>query len=330
MPVVAVLVFAFILLSRLVPRKERVLLEILARAGKHTPESYYRKLACPNQSKAKSRNENNPNPTISPGRRIFSFLNMTTSTSETPPTTDTLCIIPARWASSRFPGKPLHLIDGKPLVQHVWERCQSCRLLGGIVVATDHEAIADAVTEFGGEVVMTSPDHASGTDRVAEAARLRPDFSQIINVQGDEPLIDPALIDELAATLITHPDCNMVTAAHPLPDGSEQLEDPNIVKVVLNSAGEALYFSRSRIPYPRSSVEGLPVLRHKGIYGFQRDFLQQFVEWPPSPLERSEQLEQLRALENGARIRVILCSDDSPGIDTPQQAALLNRQLGSE
>ena len=255
---------------------------------------------------------------------------MTTGPSESPSSANALCIIPARWASTRFPGKPLHLIAGKPLVQHVWERCRTCRSLGAIVVATDHEEIADAVTGFGGEVVMTSPDHVSGTDRVAEAARQRPGFSQIINVQGDEPLIDPGLIDELAETLTAHPECAMVTAANALPDGAEEIDDPNVVKVVLNALGEALYFSRSRIPYERSPVEGLPVLRHKGIYGFQRDFLQQFVQWPPSPLERSEQLEQLRALENGARIRVILCSDDSPGIDTPLQAALLNRQLGSE
>ena len=241
-----------------------------------------------------------------------------------------LCVIPARWASSRFPGKPLHLIDGKPLVQHVWDRCQDCQRLSGIVVATDHDGIAEAVESFGGEVVMTSPDHASGTDRVAEAARHRPGFEQVINVQGDEPLIDPGLIDELVGCLQAHPDCAMVTAANTIPAGAEELDDPNVVKVVLNAEGEALYFSRSRIPYARSPVPGLETLRHKGIYGFQKEFLQQFVGWEASPLERCEQLEQLRALENGATIRVILTNDDSPGIDTPQQAALLNRQLGSE
>jgi 3-deoxy-manno-octulosonate cytidylyltransferase (CMP-KDO synthetase) len=244
-----------------------------------------------------------------------------------------LCVIPARWASSRFPGKPLHEIGGKPLIQHVWERCRLCQQIGASVVATDHEGIAEVVRGFGGEVVMTSPDHASGTDRVAEAARHFPEFDQVINVQGDEPLIDPELVDELAITLREHPDCEMVTAAIMLKPHDPLLDDPNVVKVVCNLDGDALYFSRSRIPYRRDGEEagaGSPAsLRHKGIYGFQRDFLQHFITWPPSALERCEQLEQLRALENGATIRVILTNDDSPGIDTPEQAALLNRQLGS-
>ena len=242
-----------------------------------------------------------------------------------------LCVIPARWASSRFPGKPLHEIGGKSLIQHVWNRCGECRQIGAIVVATDHDGIAEAVRNFGGQVVMTSPDHASGTDRVAEAARQYPDYDRVINVQGDEPLIDPSLIDELALTLAEHPDCAMVTAANPLDKDAAELDDPNVVKVVLNHEGGALYFSRSRIPYPRENggeISGLTPLRHKGIYGFQRDFLQQFIAWPPSLLERCEQLEQLRALENGATIRVILTDDDSPGIDTPEQAAILHRTIG--
>ena len=269
---------------------------------------------------------------------------MTKESSQTPPdsygqpptrgTTEggALCVIPARWASSRFPGKPLHEIGGKPLIQHVWDRCRECQQIGSIVVATDHDGIAEAVRDFGGEVAMTSPDHVSGTDRVAEAAREYPAYERVINVQGDEPLIDPALVDELASTLSEHPDCAMVTAATPLEKDADELDDPNVVKVVLNLEGEALYFSRSRIPFPRENsgeISGLRPLRHKGIYGFQRDFLQQFITWPPSLLERCEQLEQLRALDNGATIRVIVTDDDSPGIDTPEQAALLNRQLGS-
>lgn len=199
-------------------------------------------------------------------------------------------------------------------------------------MATDHEGIAETVNNFGAQVAMTSPDHASGTDRVAEAARQFPAYERVINVQGDEPLIDAALIDELAQTLAEHRDCAMVTAANPLAQDAAELDDPNVVKVVLNCRGEALYFSRSRIPFPRDlgrEISALTPLRHKGIYGFQRDFLQQFITWPPSVLEQCEQLEQLRALENGAKIRVILTNDDSPGIDTPEQAALLNRQLGS-
>lgn len=216
------------------------------------------------------------------------------------------------------------------MIQHVWERCSECREISAIVVATDHDGIAETVRGFGGEVAMTSADHASGTDRVAEAARQFPGYDRVINVQGDEPLIDPGLIDRLANTLSEHPDCAMVTAANALSADAPEWDDPNVVKVVLNRHGEALYFSRSRIPFARDAAlpDGLRPLRHKGIYGFQRDFLQSFVGWQPSLLERCEQLEQLRALENGAKIRVILTDDTSPGIDTPQQAALLNRQLG--
>ncbi|MEM7013815.1 MAG: 3-deoxy-manno-octulosonate cytidylyltransferase [Verrucomicrobiota bacterium] len=238
----------------------------------------------------------------------------------------TLGAIPARWGSTRFPGKPLHSIAGKPLVQHVWERCQECERLDHVVIATDDDRIADAAAGFGAEVAMTKPDHPSGTDRIAEVARQYPDHGAIINIQGDEPLIEPGLIDELALQLQDDPSLEMVTAANPLED-LDLLDDINVVKVVLNNSNKALYFSRSCIPFRRSEVEGLVFYRHKGIYGYQRDFLLRYVEWSPSLLEQCEGLEQLRALENNARIHVVVTNDDSPGVDTPEQAAIVVRQI---
>ena len=249
------------------------------------------------------------------------------------PNAKILGILPARWGSTRFPGKPLHLIAGKPLIQHVWDRCSLCKNLDTIVVATDDERIADCVKSFGGQVTLTSADHPSGTDRIAEAAQQWPEHTHIINIQGDEPLISPELIDELAQTLIDQPACKMVTAANPINFDDAEFNDPNVVKVILDRQSNALYFSRSPLPFPRNPPAGndsplaLQVLRHKGIYGFTREFLFQFVKWQPSPLEMCEQLEQLRALENGAKINVIITSDDSPGIDTPEQAYILNRHV---
>ena len=236
-------------------------------------------------------------------------------------------ILPARWGSTRFPGKPLHLIAGKPLIQHVWERCQRAEKLSEILVATDDARISQAVEAFGGKAVMTSTDHPTGTDRLAEAVTKIPGATHILNIQGDEPLIDPALIDELAQALIDDPALHMVTAANPLAPADPAVSDPNVVKVVLKNNGHALYFSRSPLPYFRNSVPGLQVLRHKGIYGYRRDFLETFVTWPPSPLEQAESLEQLRALENGANIRVLITDDTSPGVDTPEQALAIEQLL---
>ncbi len=227
--------------------------------------------------------------------------------------------IPARWASTRFPGKPLHTIAGKPLIQHVWERCQQCEALHAAIVATDDPRIADAARGFGAEVAMTRDDHVSGSDRVAEAASQYEDCTHVINIQGDEPLIDPKLVDSLAQTLQAEPDLPMITAANPLQDEA-QIHDPNIVKVVLNISGNALYFSRSVIPHGRNRHPGSTWLRHQGIYGYTKAFLLQYVRWEPSPLELTEQLEQLRALENGAAIRVVITQDDAIGVDTPEQA----------
>lgn len=241
----------------------------------------------------------------------------------------TLGIIPARWASTRFPGKPLHIIAGKPLVQHVWERCQQCSQLDSVVIATDDQRIMDAAHAFGASAVMTSSEHPTGTDRIAEAAAAFPEASYLINIQGDEPLIDPALIDLLAKALHIDAGVSMATAANPISDNA-LVNDPNVVKVVLAHNGDALYFSRSPLPYRRSESPKLNLYRHKGIYAYRRDFLEKFVTWAPSPLELAESLEQLRALENNARIKVLITDDESPGVDTPEQALHIEHLLNSD
>ncbi len=238
-------------------------------------------------------------------------------------------ILPARWGSTRFPGKPLHLIAGKPLIQLVWEQCSKCRRLDALVIATDDERILAAAEGFGAKAVMTSPEHPTGTDRLAEAVRSLPQADIIVNIQGDEPLIDPDLVDELAAAMAADPSLDMATAANPLDPADPAVQDPNVVKVVSALDGRALYFSRSPLPFFRNAVDGLPVLRHKGIYAYRRTFLERFVAWPPSPLEKAESLEQLRALENGASIKVLITNDTSPGVDTPEQAAQVEAILTS-
>lgn len=229
-------------------------------------------------------------------------------------------IIPSRWGSSRFPGKPLHLLAGKPLIQHVWERCLQCSQLDDLHIATDDPRIADAAESFGARAIMTSPAHPTGSDRLAEAIQQLPHTTHIVNIQGDEPLIDPALIDQLASLMRTEPALDMATASNPLDPNDPSITDPNVVKVVTTLDGRALYFSRSPIPYFREQVDGLHAQRHKGIYAYHRAFLERFVTWKPSPLERAESLEQLRALEHGAAIKVISTNDRSPGVDTPEQA----------
>ena len=253
-------------------------------------------------------------------------------------------IIPARWGSTRFPGKALHSIAGKPLLRRVWERCRRAKKLDRLIVATDDFRIAEAAFDWGAEIAMTSPNHASGTDRIAEvAAKLKP-FAHIINIQGDEPLVDPKLIDRLVRELQRDRRLEMITAAHPFEDPRDA-QSPHQVKVVLNQKGEALYFSRAVIPGSRSGGlsrdcgtdeerrrfgkrRSLPLyFRHQGIYGYRRDLLLRFVRWKTSPLERAEALEQLRALENGVRIRVVMTGSGSPGVDTPEDALAVAASL---
>lgn len=233
-------------------------------------------------------------------------------------------IIPARWDSTRFPGKPLHPIAGKPLLRHVWERCRRAKALDSLIIATDDMRIAEAAFDWGAEVALTSNRHGSGTDRVAEVAARARKFTHFINIQGDEPLIEPALINRMVRAL-RNPAVEMVTAAHPFSEAAAATS-PHQVKVVLDAESRALYFSRSLIPFMTEGSHGT-YLRHQGIYGYSRELLLKFVRWKPSPLERAESLEQLRAVENGVRIHVLVTKTGSPGIDTLQDAAALERTL---
>jgi 3-deoxy-manno-octulosonate cytidylyltransferase (CMP-KDO synthetase) len=235
-------------------------------------------------------------------------------------------IIPARWGSTRFPGKSLHPIAGKPLVQHVWERAKRARGVGEVIIATDDMRIAETAFSFGAEVALTSSKHQSGTDRIAEVAKRLRGYSHVINVQGDEPLIDPLLITRLAKAMAKEKQLAMITAANPFTEG-EDLTNPNVVKVVVDRAGHALYFSRSAVPHVRGDGVKPLFLRHQGIYGYSVKFLLQFVRWRPSMLEKAEQLEQLRALENGAKIRVLVTKTTSVGVDSPADVAGAERLL---
>jgi 3-deoxy-manno-octulosonate cytidylyltransferase (CMP-KDO synthetase) len=235
-------------------------------------------------------------------------------------------IIPARWNSTRFPGKPLHPIAGRPLLQHVWESCRRARDLDFLIVATDDMRIAEAAFAWGAEISLTSPRHSSGTDRIAEvAARLR-GVSHIINIQGDEPLIDPKLINQFARTMRRDPAIEMITAAHPFENPADA-QSPHQVKVVLDRRKRALYFSRGAIPFVRDPTTAVSYFRHQGIYGYRRDLLLRFVRWKPTSLEKAEALEQLRALENGVNIHVVVTQSGSPGVDTPDDARAIERQL---
>ncbi len=240
-------------------------------------------------------------------------------------------IIPARYASTRFPGKPLALIAGKPLIQHVVEQCQKARSLSEVIVATDDTRIWEVAQNFC-RVEMTRPDHPSGSDRIAEVAG-RVTCEAVVNIQGDEPLIDPAVIDAVAGALGQH---EMSTAGTLIKNPAEY-DNPNVVKVVVNAAGRALYFSRRTIPYLREAASrpvpeqlaAFPFLKHLGIYGFRRETLLRLVKFPVSPLENAEKLEQLRALDHGLQIAVVKVDYDSVGVDLPEDVdkvvKLLNR-----
>lgn len=231
--------------------------------------------------------------------------------AERPPTSCVVGAIPARYASTRLPGKPLRMIAGKTLVEHVYRRAEAATELDRVVVLTDDERIGQAVSDFGGSYELTPGDCASGTDRIAFAAR-RWEASAIVNIQGDEPLIDPAAIDRLAAHLRRETDAMVTLAA---PAAEEDLEDPNVVKVVTDLGGRALYFSRAHIPFSRSGTMARP-LKHVGIYGYKPETLLRLANLAPSPLEQQESLEQLRALENGIEIRVLRIEQAWRGVDT--------------
>ena len=239
-------------------------------------------------------------------------------------------LIPARWGSTRFPGKSLFPILGKPLLQWVVERAQQARSLDRLLVATDDERIRAAAMKFGVEVAMTSPDHPSGTDRIAEAVRgLAADV--VINIQGDEPLIDPALIDALGRTLAADAAWDMATAATPIRDERDRTA-ASVVKVVRAQDGQALYFSRATIPFIREKDSGGGAAadlywRHIGIYAYRRAFLERLVQTPPCALEQAEKLEQLRALWIGCRMKVLETNDTGLGVDTPEDVGRVEQAL---
>ena len=234
----------------------------------------------------------------------------------------TLCVIPARYASTRLPGKPLADICGKPMICRVLERASRAQKPEKVIVATDDERIYDAVRAEGGEALLTRADHPTGTDRLAEVAAAYPEVDLIVNVQGDEPLIEPSVIDELIAPFEMDENLPMATVMVRMDDAAEQL-NPNNVKVIVDKLGYALYFSRSLVPYPRAAAG--PVYKHIGIYAYRRDFLLRYACLEPTPLERAESLEQLRALENGYGIRVLETHCRFVGVDTPEDLALVNK-----
>jgi 3-deoxy-manno-octulosonate cytidylyltransferase (CMP-KDO synthetase) len=237
---------------------------------------------------------------------------------------DVSVIIPARYASTRFPGKPLVDIAGRTMIEHVYRRAAAARGVSQVLVATDDERIASAVSAFGGRAVMTSPLHQSGTDRIAEVAReLKSDL--IVNAQGDEPLLEPEAIEQALAPMLADPSIMMGTLGSPL-DQARDLSNPNVVKVLVDGHGFAIYFSRAAVPFRRHATElGNAVLKHVGIYVYRRAFLLALAGLPRTPLETAESLEQLRALEHGHRIKVAFTPHSSVSVDTPEDLEAVRR-----
>jgi len=237
-------------------------------------------------------------------------------------------VIPARYHSTRLAGKMLIPIAGKPMIQRVYEQAAKSKYLKRIIVATDDSRIQAFVESFGGEVVLTSPQHPSGSDRVAEAARQF-DAEIVVNVQGDQPFVDPVMIDELVAAMFTHPDVQMATLVKPI--RKKDLRIPSVVKVVIDKNGNALYFSRSLIPFPYHK-EDLVIFEHIGVYAYQKAFLQLFSQLPVGTLERVESLEQLRVLENGHKIFIVQTQCENPhlsgfGVDTQEEIEAAEKML---
>lgn len=235
-----------------------------------------------------------------------------------------LCVIPARYASIRLPGKVLRILRGKPMLQWVWEAARSAKTVDRVIIATEDDRVVTTAERWGARTVLTSPDHPSGTDRVAEVARLFP-ADIVINLQGDEPLMRGAHIDEVARALLKNPSIPMATLATPCPP--DEVQRPSVVKVVLDAKGNALYFSRLPIPYPRTGAPAY--LKHLGIYGYRAAALRKFVRLPQAPLEKNESLEQLRALENGMPIAVRIVEGRFAAVDTPEDLRRVRRLLAS-
>jgi 3-deoxy-manno-octulosonate cytidylyltransferase (CMP-KDO synthetase) len=235
-----------------------------------------------------------------------------------------VAIIPARYQSSRLPGKPLADIAGRPMIEHVYRRAASASRVAGVIDATDDHRVADVVRGFGGAAWMTRPDHATGTDRLAEVAAALP-CRLIVNLQGDEPLIDPAAIDAAIEPMLADRALDMSTIARPLTDPTD-LANPNAVKVVTTRSGRALYFSRAPIPFVRGAARVEPLI-HMGLYVYRREVLLRLASLPPTPLEQTESLEQLRALEHGIAIFVARTSHVSTGVDTPEDLERVRQHL---
>ncbi len=237
-----------------------------------------------------------------------------------------IVVLPARYGSTRFPGKPLAEIAGRPLVEWVYRRALEIRGADAVIVATDDRRIAEAVESFGGNVVMTDKSHRTGTDRVAEVARSG-EHAIVVNLQGDEPIFDPVTVEDLVELLSSDPSTDIATACHPVAS-DEEYQDPNIVKVVTDREGRALYFSRSPVPSGALVPGGFRARRHVGIYAYRRESLFRFTSLEPTPLERAERLEQLRALENGMTIRVIETGQPTVGVDVPGDVKKVEKELG--
>jgi 3-deoxy-manno-octulosonate cytidylyltransferase (CMP-KDO synthetase) len=248
---------------------------------------------------------------------------------------NTLGVIPARYGAQRFPGKPLALIAGKPLIQRVYEQTAQSARLDKVIVATEDTRILEAVTRFGGDAMLTSPACATGTDRVAEVARQYP-CDLVVNIQGDEPLMRPEMIDQLVAGIQSDAGCVMATLARKI-ESAELLDNPNVVKVAIARTGNALYFSRHPIPYARdaSSARAVDQMQHAsyhkhlGIYAYRHEFLMRYVRMPQTGLELTEKLEQLRALDNGFAIKVLVTPFDSIGVDRPEDVELVEDILAA-
>ena len=233
---------------------------------------------------------------------------------------DIVCIIPSRYESSRFPGKPLADLLGKPMIQHVYERVAMARAVPYVAVATDDQRIYDAVRNFGGNAIMTAATHRSGTDRISEAVKTLnlPDDAIVVNIQGDQPIFEPVQVDEVIQPLIEDPSLGMSTLIYKI-ILDEEITHPHAVKVVLDHQNFALYFSRATIPYVRDKKLKADYYKHHGIYAYRRDFLDVFTRLPEGKLEKLEALEQLRALEYGYKIKVVITSHDSVEVDNQQE-----------
>ena len=239
-----------------------------------------------------------------------------------------ICVIPARYASTRLPGKPLKLIAGKPMIQRVYEQAKKAAMPAEVIVATDDKRVYDTVLTFGGNACMTRENHPNGTSRLAEVAEKYPDADVIVNVQGDEPMIPPEIIDRLAEAFVEEPDLKMATMKTRMEE--TEFGDPSAVKVVADKNGYALYFTRSLIPYPRNKSDLFRVYKHVGIYAYTRTFLMQYAAMDPTPLEQVESLEQLRVLENGYKIKVLESDFRGIGVDTQEDLDAVNKLLAGK